>query len=420
MNSTPYGIHIVGGGLAGYAAALALAPILTQQGESLTLYERTAPRTAPRTDSIRTTTINAVSYQFLQKLGIIAALPAAAISPIHRIIVSDDSTAQQPPDAHDPLMQWQHDQPLAWVIKNSDFISVMADLMDKTPTISRRTTTITGYHPQHPDLGAVAAGLSVSDTTDDHTSVDDTTTDICVPASLIIAADGSTSPLRQAAAIQTITRDPKQNAIVATLTLDAPHEATAWQKFLKTGPMALMPLSQPFEMALVWSTTNADAARLMDADDAAFMHAFNTASGHIFGGAHTISRRQSFPIMPKHARTPIARRLVLIGDAAHSIHPLAGQGYNLAIGDIMALAKHISHAKTLGMDVGNAAMLKAYARARCPEIATMTLATDGLNWLFSGGDRRRRVAGLGMSLANFPPIKALAERVASGRMFHRH
>ena len=408
MDSTPYGIHIVGGGLSGYAAALALAG----QGENLTLYERTAPQTAPQTaprtapkpDAIRTTTINPVSYQFLQNLGVIDALPADAISPIRRIIVSDDSTAQQPPD---PLMEWQHDQPLAWVIKNSDLINTMADLIKKTPAISRRTATITGYHPQHPDLGAVAAGL-----TND--------ADITTPASLIIAADGRTSPLRQAAAIQTITRDPKQSAIVATLTLDAPHEATAWQKFVKGGPMALMPLSQPHEAALVWSMTNDHAAHLIDADDATFMHAFNTASGDIFGGAHAISCRQNFSIMPKHARTPIARRLVLIGDAAHSIHPLAGQGYNLAIGDIMELAGQISRTKMLGMDIGNAAMLKAYARARCPEIATMTLATDGLNWLFSFGARRRRLAGIGMSLANFPPIKALAERVASGRIFHRH
>ena len=403
MDSAPYGIHIVGGGLSGYAAALALAG----HGENLTLYERTAPQTAPPTDSIRTTTINAVSYQFLQNLGVIAALPAAAISPIRRIIVSDDSTPQQPPQhPHDALMQWHHDQPLAWVIKNSDFISAMAGLIDKTPAISRRTATITGYHPQHADLGAVAAGLDTNDTTN--------------PASLIIAADGRTSPLRQAAAIQTISRDPKQSAIVATLTLDAPHEATAWQKFIKTGPMALMPLSQPFDAALVWSMTNDHAARLIDADDATFMHAFNTASGDIFGGVRAISPRQSFPIIPKHARTPIARRLVLIGDAAHSIHPLAGQGYNLAIGDIMALAGQISRTKILGMDIGNAAMLKTYARARCPEIAMMTLATDGLNWLFSSGDKRRRLAGIGMSLANFPPLKALAERVASGRIFHRH
>ena len=406
MDSAPYGIHIVGGGLSGYAAALALAG----HGESLTLYERTPPQTAPQTDAIRTTTINPVSYQFLQNLGVIAALPADAISPIHRIIVSDDSTAQHPPDAHDALMQWQHDQPLAqplaWVIKNSDFINTMADLIKKTPAISRRTATITGYHPQHPDLGAVAAGL-------------DTNADTTNPASLIIAADGRTSPLRQAAAIQTITRDPKQSAIVATLTLDAPHEATAWQKFVKTGPMALMPLSQPFDAALVWSMKNDHAAHLMEADDATFMHAFNTASGDIFGGVRAISRRQNFSIIPKHARTPIARRLVLIGDAAHSIHPLAGQGYNLAIGDIMELAGQISRTKILGMDIGNPAMLKAYARARCPEIATMTLATDGLNWLFSSGTRRRRLAGIGMSLANFPPLKILAEKVASGRMWHR-
>ena len=404
MDSAPYGIHIVGGGLSGYAAALALAG----QGENLTLYERTPPQTAPPTDTIRTTTINPVSYQFLQNLGVIDALPAAAISPIRRIIVSDDSTPQQPPDAHDALMQWHHDQPLAWVIKNSTLINTMADLIKKTPAISRRTATITGYHPQHTDLGAVAAGLD--------TNADDKIT----PASLIIAADGRTSPLRQAAAIQTISRDPKQSAIVATLTLDAPHEATAWQKFVKTGPMALMPLSQPFDAALVWSMTNDHAARLIDADDATFMHEFNTASGQVFGGAHAISPRQNFPIIPQHARTPIARRLVLIGDAAHSIHPLAGQGYNLAIGDIMELAGQISRTKTLGMDFGNAAMLKAYARARCPEIATMTLATDGLNWLFSFGARRRRLAGIGMSLANFPPLKILAEKVASGRMWHRH
>ena len=405
MDSTPYGIHIVGGGLTGYAAALALA----EHGEALTLYERTKPHA----DAIRTTTINPVSYQFLQKLGVIDALPTTAISPIRRIIVSDDRTTQQPLGA---LMEWQYDQPLAWVIKNSALISAMADLIDKTPAISRRSATINGYHPQHADLGAVAAELTI----EEDTNAEDTSTeDVLIAASLIIAADGSTSRLRQAAAISAITRDPKQSAIVATLTLDAPHEALAWQKFLKGGPMALMPLSQPRDAALVWSMTNAEAMRLMDADDAAFMHAFNTASGQIFGGARAISLRQSFPIMPQHARTPVARRFVLIGDAAHNIHPLAGQGYNLAIGDIMELVQQISRAKTLGMDIGTPAMLKRYARARCPEIAMMTLATDGLNWLFSFGERRRRLAGIGMSLTNFPPIKALAERFASGRIFHR-
>jgi 2-octaprenyl-6-methoxyphenol hydroxylase len=114
----------------------------------------------------------------------------------------------------------------------------------------------------------------------------------------------------------------------------------------------------------------------------------------------------------------VATRLALLGDASHAINPLAGQGYNLALGDIMTLMDVINDAGNTGADMGGANVLKTYAMRRWPEVTMMTMATDGLNMLFSFGKRRRRLAGMGMAVANLRPVKALAEKLASGRWFN--
>ncbi len=405
-SSRTHGIHIVGGGLTGYAAALALERYGADHGYATHLYHREDERIDP----LRTTTINPVAYAFLQSLGVMDASVGdttlgETLTPIDRILVTDDIQREKPLDA---VINWDKPEtgPLAWVVRNRDLNIALRALVEASPIITRTTTRITDYHPQHPAFGHAAAQLI----TDQGESI---------PAGLILAADGRNSVLRQAASLRVITRHLNQTAIVAILSLDAPHQNMAWQKFLPGGPMALMPMPEPRLASLVWSRKDEDAAQLMEMDDDRFAMALDDASGKVFGGLRLASPKQAFPIIPQHTVWPVAPRLALLGDAGHAINPLAGQGYNLALGDIAAICDVLNDAGNTGADIGGANVLKAYAMRRWPEVVMMTMATDGLNMLFSFGKRRRRLAGMGMAMANLPPIKALAEKLASGRLFHR-
>ena len=396
-----HGIHIVGGGLTGYAAALALA----EADFPVTVYQSRTPNK----DTLRTTTINPSAYDMLKDIGVIAALPADALTPIYQIMVTDDADRD---NTHDPVMSWDNSAQanqgaaLAWVIGNAVLSDMMEAMLAAHDRITVCQTDITGYQSRHPDYHHAAAALMTAD-------------DRLIPASLIIAADGRNSKLRQAADIRVITRNLGQSAIVSTVTMTEPHRHIAWQKFLAGGPIALMPMPDMHMASLVWSMTNEDAERLMKVDDERFAIALDDATDLTFGRITDIGVRQAFAVIPTHALWPVAQRLVLIGDAAHAINPLAGQGYNLALADVKALARMLMAARRDGMDIGSRQLLHRYAFSRTPEIATMTLATDGLNMLFSFGKRRRRLAGMGMALANLQGIKSFALHVASGRLFGR-
>jgi len=401
LASGRHGIHVVGGGLTGYAAALALA----DHGYAVQLYHHDEESV----DALRTTTINPVAYGFLKSLGVMDTITGDAplaekLAHIDRILVTDDTPREKPLDA---VINWDKPEtgPLAWVVRNRDLNMALHALVEASPLITHTTARITDYKPRHPIFGHSAANLI----TDQGESI---------PAGLILAADGRNSVLRQAASIRVITRNLHQTAIVAILSLDAPHQNIAWQKFLPGGPMALMPMPEPHLASLVWSMKTEDAAQLMEADDDRFAMALDDASGKVFGGLRLASPKQAFPIIPQHAVWPVATRLALLGDASHAINPLAGQGYNLALGDIMTLMDVINAAGNTGADMGGANVLKTYAMRRWPEVTMMTMATDGLNMLFSFGKRRRRLAGMGMAVANLRPVKALAEKLASGRWFN--
>ena len=405
------GIHIVGGGLTGYAAALSLAAA----GFPVNIYQPDVPAV----DQLRTTTINPAAYAMLDQLGVVAALPDDALTPVHRIMVTDDADRANPLD---PVMSWSHTKsgkekgnneqtdhaptPLAWVISNAVLVHAMQHMITASKLITWHALAITGYHPRHPDYDHAAAALVSAD-------------DALIPASLIIAADGRNSQIRHAAGIRQISRNLGQTAIVSQITMTDPHRQIAWQRFLSGGPIALMPMADPHMFSLVWSMTNADATRLMDADKERFAMALDDATGLAFGRMTDMTDRQAFAVIPTHAVWPVSQRLALIGDAAHAINPLAGQGYNLALADIKTLTRVLTTARRDGIDVGSQHILNRYALARAPEVTAMTLATDGLNMLFSFGKKRRRLAGMGMALANLPMVKSLAERVASGRIFDR-
>ena len=225
-------------------------------------------------------------------------------------------------------------------------------------------------------------------------------------AALVIGADGSESAVRVQAGIANRGWDYEQRAVVTHLSCERPHRDTAWQCFLDTGPLALLPLADG-RVSLVWSTTPAMAEELVKCSADEFAGRVTAASAGVLGRLGVTTARASFPLRLMHARRYAAERVVLIGDAAHTVHPLAGQGINLAFMDVAALVDVIGAALETGDDPGELAVLRRYERWRKAEALPAIALLDGIKRLFYGGNAlqsRLRRAGLDL-VESSGPIK---------------
>jgi 2-octaprenylphenol hydroxylase len=234
-------------------------------------------------------------------------------------------------------------------------------------------------------------------------------------ARLLIGADGADSAVRRAAGIDVRRVDMHQKGIVANVHTEQPHGHIARQRFLPTGPLALLPLSEPHICSIVWSADNACADTLMELNDAAFIESLQAVFGDGLGKVLSVSRRQAFPLALAQAHRYTAPRLALIGDAAHVVHPLAGQGVNLGFLDAAALADTLLAAKH-GVDAGTHARLRRYERARKGDNLGMIAVTGGFKYLF-GNELPwvRRLRNTGLKLANvITPAKRSMMRRAAG------
>jgi 2-polyprenylphenol 6-hydroxylase len=180
---------------------------------------------------------------------------------------------------------------------------------------------------------------------------------------LLVAADGAGSPLRERAGITTRGRDYGQRAIVAHVATESGHAHTAWQRFLPTGPLALLPLADG-RSSVVWSLPEAEARRIQSLDDAAFLSELGMASDFRLGRIVATTPRAAFPLKLQLAGAYQADRFVLLGDAAHAVHPLAGQGVNLGLRDVAELRDTLVAARSEGRDIAGAHVLRRYARRR--------------------------------------------------------
>ncbi len=243
-----------------------------------------------------------------------------------------------------------------------------------------------------------------------------TTTGDTVDADLIVGADGGDSRVRAAAGIPVLEKDYGQRALVAHVVTELPHGETAWQRFLPGGPLAFLPLADG-RSSIVWTCPDGEATRLLALGDAEFVDALQTASANVLGRIASCSRRLSFPLALKHATTYTRPGIVLIGDAAHSVHPLAGQGMNLGLRDAAVLADTLTAALAAGHYPGDEFVLRRYARAQKARNLGMQLAFDGLNTLFGPRlpDFAAPLRRLGMAAVNrADPAKRLLMRRALG------
>jgi 2-octaprenyl-6-methoxyphenol hydroxylase len=389
-------VTVVGGGLTGVMMATALS----HAGVDVALVDR-ASGTMPDTDE-RTTTINAAGARMLTALGVWDRLPATP-SPIRRIAIAEGAPPTGLAARRRALtdLSWHTDEtPMAFVVGNMALQTALRDSIAERPVTQIRSTAVSGWQA---DDGAAELDLTAADGTSSS-----------LRTALIVACDGARSRLAEDAGLGRRETRQTQTAIVTILEAERHHDDTAFQRFLQTGPFALMPLDGN-RLSLVWTLPNNEADRLLAADDTAFEAACLEAFGPALGYLRLAGTRLAWQLRPSWRRRITASGLVLAGDAAHAIHPLAGQGYNLALADAAVLADLLVTTGRRGLPPSHLSLRHAYEAARWRERAAMTTATSGLNNLFSAGPAGlRRLAGFSFAMLDRLPVKSVFSDIAAG------
>jgi len=235
-------------------------------------------------------------------------------------------------------------------------------------------------------------------------------------ASLIVAADGARSSMRSLANIAYPQHDYQQNAVACIVKTEKPHKQVARQRFLSTGPLAFLPMVDPHQCGIVWSTSPEHAEKLLAMEEAEFNQTLAEAFAGAAGDIISSNTRASFPLLHAQAETYCKSRLVLIGDAAHTVHPLAGQGANLGLLDAATLAEVILTAKEKQRDIGSYSVLRRYERWRKGENYIALKLLQGFKTLFENQlDTVKRLRNIGLDLTDaITPLKHSIMRYAMG------
>ena len=404
MVARMHDVAVVGGGLTGVMMATALS----YAGVDVALIDRDGGRDGGRGDGKapgadeRTTTINAAGARMLTALGVWDRLPAPP-TPIRRIAIAEGPapTGLAARRRAQTDLSWRTaEAPMAFVVGN---MALQAALRDSIA--SRPVTQIPGMAVAEWQNHENGAELSLTDANGASSSLH---------AALVVACDGARSQLAEAAGLGLRETRQTQTAIVTILEAERHHDDTAFQRFLQTGPFALMPFDGT-RLSLVWTLPNSEADRLLVVDETAFEAACLEAFGPSLGYLRLAATRLAWPLRPSWRRRISAPGLILAGDAAHAIHPLAGQGYNLALADAAVLADLLVEGRRRGLPASHLSLRRAYEAARWRERAAMTMATSGLNSLFSHAPAGvRRLAGLGFAMLDRLPVKSVFSDIAAG------
>jgi 2-octaprenyl-6-methoxyphenol hydroxylase len=401
-------IVVVGAGLTGVMTALALSycGYGSPSAPAVTLVDRvnqTGKKAKTATLDHRTTTIHAAGKAMLDALGV-WPLIAKNVTPISRIKVANgqphlDRLNQR--KRSDFLLDWQDNgTPMAYVVSNQDLLDALYNRLAARPIIQ-----IAGHEVTEFDPGNDFARLQFERRPD-------------LICQLVVGCDGANSKLREYASIRTFRETHRQTAIVANLISGQTHENTAFQRFLPGGPIALMPHGER-RVSLVWSLPRDEASRILALDEDDFVSMVVKAFGNTLGELKLDGPRLSWPLRPTITSKMTSHNLILAGDASHAIHPLAGQGYNLALGDAAVLADCLAHAYRRGLSVGHQSIRSEYSSRRRLEVSAMTATTSGLNQLMSFQPMMAKIAGVGMGLVNRSPLKTLLQRGAMGGQLTR-
>lgn len=358
-------VVVAGGGVVGAATALALF----RQGLDVALVERGAPPAPfnPAGYDPRVYALSPGTVRWLESLGVWSRVAAGRVSPYEHMRVWEN----------DPARALRFDA-AELTVPELGFI-VEDGLLRSTLWAALGGATI---YP-----GVAAAGLQA----DEKLSRLELANGDVLEAALLVSAEGADSPLREWAGIEPVGWSYPQRSIVCHVTTGRPHQGTAWQRFLPNGPLAFLPLADG-RSSIVWSTAQREADELLSLEDEAFGVRLAQAFDQQLGEIVDSSPRLSFPLRLLHAPEYVRPGLALVGDSAHVIHPMAGQGINLGLADAQALAETLAQARALRRPLGNLRVLKRYERRRKADNLEALALTDGLYRLF--GARAPAITGL--------------------------
>ena len=392
-----YDVIIAGGGFVGGTLALALAK-LTPPGFRVALVDA-APRAQGGQRDARGLALSAATKTLLEAVELWPAVAANA-EPIRAIEITDSPlNASLRPHLLGFDEEMKAGDPGAYLVEAGDLHRAVQDAVGAEPAIDLFSPA--SVDDFEVDGFSVRAHLAGGQT---------------LQGRLLVAADGKRSKLRERAGIKSIGWSYPQVGIVAAVAHEHPHHGKAVQHFLPAGPFAILPLTGN-RSSIVWTEETAKGQSLMAAPESEFTAELTRRFGHRLGAITLAAPPQSFPLAFQMARSFVADRLALVGDAAHAVHPLAGQGLNIGMRDVAALTETIVDMQRLGLDIGAGTTLERYQRWRRFDSAFSATVMDGLNRLFSNDSAPlRAIRDLGLGLVDRAPgLKRFLVREAAGQ-----
>ncbi|WOJ92349.1 UbiH/UbiF/VisC/COQ6 family ubiquinone biosynthesis hydroxylase [Congregibacter variabilis] len=393
-------IAIVGGGIAGLAAAAALAgsgcSVVVLEARELP-QSTVLPGDSPEDYDARVSALTPRSIDFLEQLDVWPVIEATRCCAYQHMTVWDaEGTGRIEFDAQEVSAE-----SLGTIVENR---LVTAALAQKVQALG--------------DVRVLAPARLSDLSLDEHGALLKLEDGGRIHAQLLIAADGALSPTRELLGMRTREWEYGHRAIVTTVAFENPHQHTAWQRFLQTGPLALLPLDSADDRlcSIVWSIEEHLADELLAMDDPDFAKALGEASEYTLGKVTACAPRKAFPLRQRHAVDYVLPGVALVGDAAHTIHPLAGQGINLGLADVQVLAEELNTAFARGLGPGRMDVLSRYQRRRKGDNLAMMAAMDGFKRLFEqDAPPLRWLRNTGMrTVAGLPMVKRRIIRQAMG------
>ena len=391
-----YDIVIVGGGMVGAALACALASTQERSKLKIAIVEGREPEVnwPKNSHDIRVSAITRASQRLFEELGVWETMCAERVSPYSEMFVWDATG-----DGNIHFDCAEAGEPnLGHIIENRVITRTLTQRIEQLDNIN----VFCPVKPKRLTQNNNGAQLELDD-------------DAVLECDLIIGADGGNSWVRQQAGIEVDTRDYNQQALVTTVKTSLPHQETAWQRFLPTGPLAFLPLTEGYS-SIVWSTTPEQAQELIDLGEEEFKTSLANAFDHKLGDIIELGPRVAFPLKGQHAKHYVKPHIALVGDAAHTIHPLAGQGVNLGFADIAKLAEVMLEDVKNGKTIGSFKTLRRYERARRGDNLLMLESMGAFKTLFSNDSAAlSKLRNMGLSITNkLGPAKHLFMRHAMG------
>jgi len=405
-----FDVLIVGGGMVGLTTALAIrknSPLTVAIVDNQPLSELTLEA------DVRVSAVNTVSQQLFENLNVWQAIKNERVQPYQHMHIWDKLGYGKIDFNLNDLSEREHNGQLGWIIENSVIRNALWHQAEQDPLITFFTQE---------KLNNIAMGDSEVFASFNEQAP--------ITAKLVIGADGANSWVRKQMKMSLTFRDYDHHAIVATVKTPQGHDNTAWQVFSKTGPLAFLPLALNNKgsdlCSIVWSTSPEEAKRLTQLTAQDFSKALTAAADGKLGNITLVSERYTYPLTMRFAQDFIKDRVVLVGDAAHTIHPLAGQGVNLGLLDASALAETLTasfqdnQSKTSGNQWLSTVQLKQYQRWRKAEAAEMIAAMEAIKQVFTPQPAPiKLLRGLGMSIIDqIKPIKNILIKQALGFKGH--